>query len=274
VTEIRTQAAASEEEALIRIDTTRPHIARVYDYWLGGKDHFAADRELGDEMMEAYPDLVSSVRANREFLGRAVRYLASEGIRQFLDIGTGIPAANNTHEIAQAIAPESRIVYVDNDPIVLAHARALLVSSAQGACGYIDADLRDTGTILEQAAVVMDFTKPVAVVLAAVLHMIPDADDPAGIVTRLAGAVPAGSFVAISHPASDIAVEQSAEVLRRFNDRAAAKGSMRSHQQVTGFFGGLELLPPGVVRAPEWRPETELEASRESNLWCGIGRKG
>jgi hypothetical protein len=154
-----------------KIDTSVAHVARIYNYWLGGKDNFAADREAGDAAIEAYPDMYSSVRANRAFLKRTVRYLASEvGIRQFLDIGTGLPSAENTHEVAQSIAPESRIVYVDNDPIVLNHARALLTSSPAGATGYLDADARDTGKILTAAAELLDFEKPVAVLLVAILQ--------------------------------------------------------------------------------------------------------
>ena len=166
-------------------DTRVAHIARVYDYWLGGKDNFAADRKAGDEAIEAFPQIVASVRANRVFLARAVRFLAGQmGVRQFLDIGTGIPSANNTHEVAQRVAPQSRIVYADNDPIVLSHARALLATSPDGACDYIDADLRDTAKILEQAERTLDFTQPVAVMLVAILHCIPDTDDPYGIVRQ------------------------------------------------------------------------------------------
>src|SRR5580692_5337392 len=185
-----------------QIDANVPHIARVYDYWLGGKDNFAADRELGEQTLEAYPSLVFSVRANRAFLARTVRFLAGEaGIRQFLDIGTGIPTANNTHEVAQRIAPDSRIVYVDNDPIVLSHARALLKSSPQGACAYLDADLRDPDAILAAAAETLDFGQPVAVMLIAVMHFIGDDDEAAAIVRSLTAACAPGSFVVISHVA-------------------------------------------------------------------------
>ena len=160
---------------MVSFDSSVPHIARVYDYWLGGKDNFAADRELGERTLEAYPNLVFSVRANRAFLARAVRFLAAEmGIRQFLDVGTGIPTANNTHEVAQRVAPEARIVYVDNDPIVLSHARALLTSKPEGACAYLDADLRDPDKILAEAADTLDFTAPVAVMLIAVMHFVGD----------------------------------------------------------------------------------------------------
>ena len=181
------------------------HQARIYDYLLGGKDNYAADRAAVEAVLKISPEMGFTARANRAFLGRAVRYLAAEaGIRQFLDIGTGIPTAGNTHEVAQAIAPETRVVYVDYDPIVLAHARALLTSSKAGATEYIDADLRDTDTILGQAGRVLDFTQPVAVTLLAILHAIPDADDPHAIVAKLMDAVPPGSYLAVSHLGSDL----------------------------------------------------------------------
>src|ERR1700726_4389435 len=186
-------------------DPTVAHPARVYDYWLGGKDNFAADRVAGEATIAAYPAIRASARANRAFLARSVRYLAAEeGIRQFLDIGTGLPTANNTHEVAQFVEPASRIVYVDNDPLVPSHARALLTSSPEGVTAYLDADLRDTDQILEQAAETLDFTKPVGIMLLAVLHYIPDLADARGIVARLVSAAPPGSFVTISHAASDI----------------------------------------------------------------------
>src|ERR1700729_1571718 len=193
-------------------DTSVPHIARVYDYWLGGKDNFAADRELGEQTLEAYPSLVFSVRANRAFLARAVRFLAGEaGIRQFLDIGTGIPTANNTHEVAQRIAPDSRIVYVDNDPIVLSHARALLRSSPQGACAYLDADLRDPDAILTAAADTLDFGQPVAIMLIAVVHFIGDDAQASEIISRLTAAGGPGSYLVSSHVGGDIDAEQQTE---------------------------------------------------------------
>jgi hypothetical protein len=256
-------------------DTSVAHIARVYDYWLGGKDNFAADREAGDDALAAYPDLVSSVRANRAFLARAVRYLSGEaGIRQFLDIGTGIPTANNTHEVAQGVAPSSRIVYVDNDPIVLAHARALLTSGPAGTTAYLDADLRDTGTILSQAAETLDFSQPVAVMLIAVLHLIGDDDDPYGIVSTLLDAVPPGSYLVLSHVASDIAPEAMAEMGRRLNRLLAQKGTYRTGQQVAQFFEGLDVAEPGVVPVPAWRPDTAEEAAAAAAMWGGVGRKG
>jgi hypothetical protein len=265
---------AEDRATPVTFDTSVAHIARVYDYWLGGKDNFAADRAAGDEALEAYPNLVFSVRANRAFLARTVRYLVEDaGIRQFLDIGTGIPTANNTHQVAQSIAPECRIVYVDNDPIVLSHARALMASGPLGACDYIDADLRDTQTILDEAARTLDFAQPVAVMLIAVLHLIGDEDDPYGIVAKLMDAVPPGSYLTLSHVASDIEPEKMAEMGRRLNRLLAQKGTYRSHTQVEGLFEGLELVEPGLVRIPQWRPVSEMEASTPAAMWGGVGRK-
>ncbi len=255
-------------------DTSVPHIARVYDYWLGGKDNFAADRELGEQTLEAYPNLVFSVRANRAFLARAVRFLAAEaGIRQFLDIGTGIPTADNTHQVAQRVAAESRIVYVDNDPIVLSHARALLKSSPQGACAYLDADLRDPDAILAAAADTLDFGQPIAIMLIAVMHFIGDDDEAAAIIGRLMGACVPGSFLAISHVGSDIDSEQQTEMVRRLNESVAEKATMRDRAGVTRLFGGLELVAPGVVRVSDWRPGSNLEAASPTGLWGGVARK-
>ncbi len=182
--------AADDDREPPKVDTSIAHIARIYDYWLGGKNHFAADREAGDEAVRAYPDMRMSVKQNRAFLQRAVRYLAGAGIRQFLDIGTGLPSADNTHEVAQAVAPDSRVVYVDNDPIVLAHARALLTSSPEGVTGFLDADARDTAAIIAEAGKLLDFGEPVAVMLIAVLHLISEEDDPYQLVADLMAAVP------------------------------------------------------------------------------------
>jgi len=256
------------------IDASVAHIARVYDYWLGGKDHFAADRAVGDKVLEIHPETVLSVRANRAFLARSVRYLAAtEGIRQFLDIGTGLPSANNTHEVAQAVAPEARVVYVDNDPIVLTHARALLTSSPEGATAYLDADIRDPGRILDEAAEVLDFSEPVAVMLVAVLHMLRDEEDPRGVVTRLMAAVPSGSFLVVSHLASDVQPETMAEMGRRLNESMTQQFTMRTRDDVTQFFGGLRLVDPGVVLTHEWRPETGKDSTTPGVLWAGVARK-
>jgi S-adenosyl methyltransferase len=254
-------------------DTSVAHQARIYDYWLGGKDNFAADRKAAEEAAAAYPGVVTGARANRQFLARAVRHLAADaGIRQFLDIGTGIPTANNTHEVAQAAAPESRVVYVDYDPVVLIHARALLASKEEGLVDYVDADLRDTGTILEHASRMLDFAQPVAIMLIAILHAIGDDDDPYQIVAKLLDAVPPGSYLVLSHVASDIDPEQIAAATERLNEVSHQHFTLRDHAQVLRFFDGLELLEPGVVRVEEWRA-SELETRRRSAVWGGVGRK-
>jgi hypothetical protein len=256
-------------------DTSVAHQARVYDYFLGGKDNYAADRAAADATLKVNPDLAPSAHANRAFLGRAIRYLAGEaGIRQFLDIGTGIPTAGNTHQVAQAIAPESRVVYVDYDPIVLAHARALLTSNEVGATEYIDADLRDTETILDQAARLLDFTKPVAVTLISILHAIPDGDDPHAIVARLLGAVPSGSYLAISHMGSDL---MASETLREMDEvwkrTSQQQYTPRGREQVARFFDGTDLVEPGLVRVEEWHPEPGTGVARKTIMWSAVGRK-
>ena len=257
-----------------QIDTSVPHIARVYDYWLGGKDNFAVDRELAERFIRADPMAVAGVRSNRAFLGRAVHYLATEaGIRQFLDIGTGIPSANNTHEVAQRAAPSARVVYVDNDPLVLVHARALLTSHPDGATDYLEADLRDTAAILAEAQRTLDFTKPVAVLLVGVLHCIPDADDPAGIVRTLVAAVPPGSYLAISHPASDIHAEAMAQGAAMMNRAMAGTITFRAREQVARFFDGLELVEPGLVPTTQWRPVPGADTTPLPG-WVGVARIG
>jgi hypothetical protein len=259
---------------LKRLDTGTAHIARVYDYWLGGKDNFAADRAAGEEALAAFPGLISSVRANRAFLARTVRYLARErGIRQFLDIGTGIPASNNTHEVAQSAAPRARVVYVDNDPMVLAHARALLGSGPHGATDYIDADLRDTGKILQIAARTIDFTEPVAVMLIAVLHLIRDGDNPRQIIEELMAAVPPGSSLSISHVPNDMHMGQMSDMSDRLNRLLAQPSTYRSRAEVTGLFEGLELVKPGVTPIQQWRPDTPEEASAVAAMWGGVALK-
>jgi hypothetical protein len=256
------------------IDTTVAHPARVYDYWLGGKNNFAADREAAERVLAISPGLRFRVRANRAFLARTVRFLATEcGVRQFLDIGTGIPTANNTHEVAQAAAPSSRIVYVDNDPIVIAHARALLTSSPEGATAYLEADLREPDVILAAARETLDFSQPIALMLLGVLHLIQDAEDPYQIVSHLMDALPAGSYLVISHPASDIHANQ-AEVQRRYNERVATPQTLRSHAQVCRFFDGLQLIPPGVVYVHTWRADPDDEPPTEMvSAHGGMARK-
>jgi len=254
------------------IDTSVAHPARVYDYWLGGKDHFAADRAAAEEVLQVRPGIRLNVRANRAFLARAVRYLAGEaGVRQFLDVGTGIPSANNTHEVAHSVDPEARVVYVDNDPIVLAHARALL-TSASGRTAYIDADLRDTAAILAQAAETLDFSQPVAVMLIAVLHLIPDADDPWDVVARLMRAVAPGSYLVISHPASDVEAPSAAHAASRYNDLVASPMRRRSKDEVARFFAGLDMAEPGLVQLYRWRP-ADGDPVAPSSGYGGIARK-
>jgi hypothetical protein len=216
-----------------------------------------------------------NVRANRAYLGRVVRYLAAEtGIRQFLDLGTGLPSLDNTHEVAQRAAHESRIVYVDNDPVVLTHARALLVSTPEGATNYLQADIRDPAAILEQAAATLDFSKPVAVMLLGVLYMIPDADQPYETVDAYVNAVVPGSYLAISHPASDVDAEAAAEAAREYDNSLPTTQTNRTRAQVTKFFDGLELLPPGVVQLNKWRPDPDDEdPGIEISSWAGLGLK-
>ena len=256
-------------------DTSVAHQARMYDYLLGGKDNYAADRAAAEAWLEIDPDIAFGARANRAFLGRAVRYLTAEaGIRQVLDIGTGIPTAGNTHQVAQGIAPDSRVVYVDYDPIVLAHARALLTSSEEGATDYIDADLRDTGTILTRAARLLDFTRPVAITLIAILHAIPDSDDPYAIVATLMDAVPSGSYLALSHSASDLLHVGQRQGLENVTSRMIQQQfTYRSREQVAGFFAGMDLVAPGLVRVEEWRPDPGTGGAGTSHLLCGVGRK-
>jgi hypothetical protein len=240
-------------------DISVAHQARIYDYWLGGKDNFAADRKAAEAAAAAY---------------RAVTALAREhGIRQFLDIGTGIPSSGHTHEVAQAVAPESHVVYVDYDPVVLAHARALLAGHPEGTTAYLDADLRDTQTILTKAAKTLDFSQPVAIILLAILQAIPDSDDPYGIVETLVAAVPSGSWLVISHPASDIEPEKIAAATARLNELSAQQFTLRDHDGVLRFFRGLEVAEPGVIRMEDWRPDSDLEKRFESAVWAGMGRK-
>ena len=269
-----TSSVPASLSKLPKLDSSTPHIARVYDYWLGGKDNFAVDREVGDKVLDIHPETALSVRANRGFLARAVRYLAAkEGVRQFLDVGTGLPSANNTHEVAQSVAPESRVVYVDNDPIVLVHARALLTSSPEGETGYLDADIRDPDAILAGAAELLDFSKPVGVMLVAVLHMLRDDEAPQAIVDRFMAAVPPGSFLAMSHLASDVQQDTMAEMGRRLNESMTQQFTMRSRAQVTGLFNGLTLVDPGVVLTHEWRPDSAADAQVPGVLWAGVARK-
>ena len=272
------QAAAQEHPNLrpSEFNTGVAHPARVYDYWLGGKDNFAADRVLGDAVIAAMPSTRFSARANRAFLGRAVRYLAAEaGIRQFLDIGTGIPTAGNTHEIAQAAAPESRIAYVDNDPIVMAHARALMTSDPAGATAFIQADLREPGRILAdpELRATLDLGKPVALMLVAVLHFLTEADHPRDIVAELLAALPPGSYLTISNITADFDPDAAA-VAQAAGQRSGVTYVPRSQAEIAAFFTGLDLVDPGVVPLLAWRPDDGTpEDPRAVPSYVAMGRK-
>jgi hypothetical protein len=264
-----------------KIDTTVPHSARVWNYWLGGKDNYPVDREAGDQYRRIFPQIVDIARADRGFLSRAVRYLAGEaGIRQFLDIGTGLPTLDNTHQVAQDVAPESRIVYVDNDPLVLVHARALLTSAPEGACDYIEADLREPDKILNEAAATLDFARPVAITLLGILHFLDDDDEPHQIVARLLDAVPSGSYLALTHATLDPSLggeataEANAEAQEYWNENAAVPITPRSSEQVLRFFEGLEMIEPGLVSMSRWRPGPNRWGDPpEVAGFCGVGRK-
>jgi hypothetical protein len=268
--------ADNRNEQLREFDASVPNPARMWNYWVGGKDNFAADREAAKRVQEAMPSLPMIARSVRWFLIDVVHSLTVDyGIRQFLDIGTGLPTADNTHDVAQRAAPESRIVYADHDPVVLSHARALLTSTPEGKTDYIQADLRDPDTILTAARRTLDFSEPIAVLLLAILHFIPDADDPYGIVAKLMDAVPAGSFLVICHAPSDIYPDQVAEMTRRYNASGAAKMRARSREEVTQFFAGLEVIDPGVVPLAEWLRPGEADAGASSAIagYVGVGKK-
>ncbi|SNY74833.1 SAM-dependent methyltransferase [Paractinoplanes atraurantiacus] len=243
-----------------KLDTGVPHSARLWNYWLGGKDNFAADRAVADQILAMVPEMVASARADRAYLGRVVRWLAGEaGVRQFLDVGTGIPTAENTHEVAQRVAPESRIVYVDNDPLVLAHAQVLLTSDPRGSTDYLQADLREPDAIIAGARRTLDLEQPVAITMLGILNFIPDDDQAAALVARLVGAVPSGSYLAISHPTNEINGETMEEALRFWNEGPAATMVLRSAEQVRALFGDLELVEPGVVSCSLWHPDADAE---------------
>jgi hypothetical protein len=275
-----TDNGLTEADGWPEIDTTVAHIARVYDYLLGGKANFAVDRQAAEWAAAAWPGGLTGaradVRAHRALLGRVVRYLAAEaGIRQFLDVGTGIPKEDNVHEVAQRVAPESRIVYVDYDPIVLAHAHQLLTSSPEGACAYIYGDLRDPEAILRKAADTLDLATPVVVVLFGVLHFLADAEHPHAIVARLAKGLASGSYLAISHLASDVHGEEVTEPFERLNSRMSESVVPRTQAEVARFLAGMDLVDPGVVQLPLWRPDPgqmAAEQDRPLPMWCAVGR--
>ncbi|AGL17676.1 SAM-dependent methyltransferase [Actinoplanes sp. N902-109] len=254
------------------LNTGIPHSARIWNFWLGGKDNFAADRVAGEQIVALVPSLVTSARADRAFLRRAVHFLAAEaGIRQFLDIGTGLPTADNTHEVAQSAAPDARIVYVDNDPLVLAHARALLTSTPEGATGYIDADLREPETILRAAGHTLDLGRPVALMLLGVLNFVIADEQAHDVLGRLLGALAPGSYLVVSHPTTEVDGPEMAEAVQLWNSTGGAEMRLRDQAGVAAFFAGLELVDPGVTSCSLWRPDG-AEPPVPVSHYAGVGR--
>lgn len=266
----------TSEQVSARIDTTVPHSARMWDYWLGGKNYYEVDKAAGDQVRSIHPGILDYARADRAFLGRAVTHLAGEaGVRQFLDIGTGLPTSDNTHEVAQRIAPDARIVYTDNDPIVLAHARALLTSTPEGVTDYLDADLHDPDAILREAARTLDFTEPVAVMLLGIVMFVEETDRARAIVRRLMDAVPSGSHLVLSHTITAPGLDDVDAAVEYWNSVGTPKLHQRTPEEVARFFDGLELLEPGVVSCSRWRPEPSPsgELPDEVAFYCGVARK-
>jgi hypothetical protein len=257
-----------------RIDSRTPNVARVWNYLIGGKDNFAADRKAADGLVAAAPVMGVVAPATRAFLQRAVRFLAAEaGLRQFLDVGTGLPTGNNTHEVAQSVAPESRIVYVDNDPVVLSHARALLTSAPEGFTGYIDADAREPEKIIAEAAETLDFGAPVGIVMVDILNFIDDTGEAASVISALMSAVAPGSYLVAMQPASDLDPELLG-AQRWWNQVAAVPVALRSRAETMSFFTGLELIEPGLVTVPEWRPgEADQDYGKRLPLYAAVARK-
>ncbi|MBU6530462.1 SAM-dependent methyltransferase [Streptomyces sp. NPDC057245] len=261
------------------LDTSRPHSARMYDYYLGGKDHFAVDKQAAQAVAEAYPGIFTCARENRAFMHRATRVLAEEhGIRQWLDIGTGIPTEPNVHQVAQSVVPEARVVYADNDPLVLKYAERLMRSSPQGRTTYIEADVNDPDALLgaPELAEVLDLSRPVALSLNALMHFITDAGDPYGIVARVMAALPAGSALALSHCTPDFDPSTWEKVTDIYT-RAGTPVQFRSQHDVSRFFEGLDLLDPGVTVGHRWRParplDSEAPTDAQVSLWAGVGIK-
>ncbi|MGW9350697.1 SAM-dependent methyltransferase [Nocardiopsis flavescens] len=257
------------------VDTSQAHSARIWNYWLGGKDNYPADREAGDRIVAVLPEIVDIAVATRAVLVRMVTHLVREaGIDQFLDIGTGLPTANNTHEVAQAANPAARVVYVDNDPLVLTHARALLVGTPEGATDYIHADLRDPAVILERAARTLDLGRPVAITLFGVLPFVGEDAEARRIIDHLMGALPPGSHLAIVHSTSAVTGEAMEEAVDRWNQAGSAVYHLRTPERIRGLFAGLEPVEPGMVSCPLWRPDpVEVGRAREMDEFCGLARK-
>ncbi|MCX2971219.1 SAM-dependent methyltransferase [Streptomyces sp. TRM70308] len=255
------------------IDTSVPHSARMWNYWLGGKDNYEVDRMAADQFRAAFPAIAANARAFRSFLSRAIRYLAADaGVRQFLDIGTGLPTVDNTHEVAQRVAPEARIVYVDNDPLVLTHARALLTSTPEGTTAYLDADLHDPGAILAQARQTLDFDQPIALILSGILGHVLDTGEAQGLVRELVAALPSGSYLLVCDGTDTDDTLRKAQ--DEHNEGGAVQYRLRSPEELAEFFTGLELVEPGVVSCPLWRPEpSQVGAPAHVDSYGGVGRK-
>jgi hypothetical protein len=268
-----TDGTNSGTQSLHDIDASVPHSARIWNYWLGGKDNFQVDRDAGDAFLAVYPGQRDKARACRFYLARAIRHLVLEaGVRQFLDVGTGLPTADNTHEVAQRVAPEARIVYVDNDPLVLAHARILLTSSPQGVTNYVDADLHDPEAILEHAGRTLDLDQPVALLLIGVLGHVEDYDEARSIVRRLMAGLPSGSYL-VQCDGDDTSPDYTAAI-EQYRDEGGVPYNVRSHEQIAGFFDGLDLVEPGVVPIPRWRPEpSRFGGPADVAERGGVGRK-
>ncbi|MEU8285198.1 SAM-dependent methyltransferase [Micromonospora sp. NPDC048905] len=260
-------------DAVQKIDTSVPHSARIWNYWLGGTDNFAVDREAGDQYRQVFPGVVDVARASRQFLVRSVMFLAGEaGVRQFLDVGTGLPTADNTHEVAQRIAPDARIVYVDSDPLVLAHARALLVGAAEGRTAYIDGDLRDPAAVIAEAGRTLDFQQPIGLILSGVLGHVPDYEAARSIARQLLASLPSGSYLSLNDGTSLISAEMQ-QAQDDYNESGAVPYTLRSPDQIVGFFDGLELVEPGVVPCPQWRPDDVVDTPADIDAFGGVGRK-
>ncbi|WP_433384003.1 SAM-dependent methyltransferase [Actinoplanes sp. CA-142083] len=255
------------------MDTSVPHSARIWNYWLGGTDNFPVDRAAGDQYRQVFPGVVDVARASRQFLTRSIEYLAGEaGIRQFLDVGTGLPTADNTHQVAQRVAPEARVVYVDNDPMVLAHARALLAGTPEGVTRYVDADLREPAAVLAAARTILDFERPVALILSGVLGHVDDTGRARTILRELLEPLPPGSFLSLNDGTSVVSAEIQ-EAQDDYNESGAMPYKLRSPEEIASFFDGLELVEPGVVPCPRWHPDDRVDTPLDIDAFGGVGRK-
>jgi O-methyltransferase involved in polyketide biosynthesis len=268
-----TDAPADDASAQPAVDTTVPHSARIWNYWLGGKDNFPVDREAGDQYRAVFPGVIDVARASRQFLGRSIRFLAGEaGIAQFLDVGTGLPTADNTHEIAQRVNPAARVVYIDNDPLVLVHARALLVGTPEGATAYVDADLRDPDRILAEARSLLDLTRPVGLILSGVLGHVPDTGQARSLVARLLAGLASGSYLSLNDGTQTVASAEITQAQDEYNETGAAPYTLRTPEEIATFFEGLEMVEPGLVSCPLWRPDPG-DAPTPVDAFGGVGRK-